>query len=114
MILSALFFVRHQGGSEAKDDFFTFARKYMDGQDKADFVYRSELTSLQMLDATAREQLATRSLGMVKNIVSRLYHALHKVEPSRLFSHDAAGFRDDLGHMQLRSLLLEVLERTDD
>jgi len=51
---------------------------------------------------------------MVKNVVARLYHSLIKVEPMRLYSHDAAGFRDDLGIMQLRRLLLEVLERTDD
>ena len=28
-ILTALFFARNQGGSDAVDDFFTFARKYM-------------------------------------------------------------------------------------
>lgn len=28
-ILTGLFFVRHQGGSEAMDDFFTFAKKYV-------------------------------------------------------------------------------------
>jgi len=30
MILSSLFFVRHQGGTEAMDDFFTFAKKFID------------------------------------------------------------------------------------
>ena len=29
-ILTALFFVRHQGGTEAMDDFFTFAKKYIE------------------------------------------------------------------------------------
>jgi len=28
------------------DDFFTFARKYMDGQAQSDFIYRAELSSM--------------------------------------------------------------------
>ena len=114
MILAALFFVRHQGGSEAMDDFFTFARKHVDQQASPDFVYRSELHSLQLLDADARESLATRNLAHFKNVVDRLVHSTMRVEPQRLFSNDAASFNDDLCHMQMRRILLAVLERTDD
>ena len=43
-ILTGLFFVRHQGGSEAMDDFFTFARKYIEKQEST-YVYEGELGS---------------------------------------------------------------------
>ena len=99
MILSALFFVRHQGGSEAMDDFFTFARKHVDAQPQPDFAYRSELQSLQLLDADARESLATRNLAHFKNVVDRLLHSMLRLEPRSLFSHDSASFNDDLCHM---------------
>ena len=114
MILSALFFVRHQGGSEAMDDFFTFARKHIDAQPQPDFVYRSELQSLQLLDADARESLATRNLAHFKNVVDRLLHATMRIDPQRLFSSEAASFSDDLCHMQMRRILLSVLERSED
>ena len=41
-ILTGLFFVWHQGGTEAMDDFFTFAKKYVERQEPT-FVYESEL-----------------------------------------------------------------------
>jgi len=48
MILSALFFVRFQGGSQSLDDFFTFARKHIGEKQASDtsFVYRAELNTL--------------------------------------------------------------------
>ena len=41
-ILSAMFFVRHQGGTDAMDDFFTFARKHLATQE-SNFVYEGEM-----------------------------------------------------------------------
>ena len=77
-------------------------------------MYRSELQSLQLLDADARESLATRNLAHFKNVVDRLLHSMLRMEPRSLFSDDAASFNDDLCHMQMRRILLTVLERTDD
>ena len=114
MILSALFFVRFQGGSQSLDDFFTFARKYVGEKQANDtsFVYRAELNTL--LIAQARETWASSSLESIKNMVSRMYHSLLDTVPMRHFSTDAAGIRDDIGQMQLRKLLLTALERVED
>ena len=37
-----------------------------------------------------------------------------RIDPQRLFSSDAASFSDDLCHMQMRRILLSVLERSED
>ena len=48
-ILTGLFFVRHQGGSDAMDDFFTFAKKYI-AQQESHYVYEGELSSTLLVN----------------------------------------------------------------
>ena len=46
VILTALFYVRHQGGSEVLEDFFTFAKKHVDKIHRDNqLVYHSEMAS---------------------------------------------------------------------
>ena len=51
-ILTALFFSRNQGGSEATDNFFTFARKLMMKQDST-YNYEGTIQSLMMVSSKA-------------------------------------------------------------
>jgi len=114
LILTALFFVRHQGGTEALDDFFTFARKHIDAQPSPSFVYEQELTSMQLLDEQGRNALCSDNVNLLKNTVKRLLHASQRIEIPRLFSLEPEGFRADLVHMQLRSVLRQVVAKTSD
>lgn len=52
MILTALFFVRHQGGSEALDGFLTFAKKSLDSKNTPTVAYEAEMEEILLVDDT--------------------------------------------------------------
>ena len=79
-ILSSLFFVRHQGGSDAMDDFFTFARKYVEKQEST-YVFESELNSTLLANPKMVASLLTANPEIVKNTVQRLLAASEKILP---------------------------------
>ena len=109
-ILTGLFFVRHQGGTEAMDDFFTFAKKYVERQEPT-FVYESELGQSLLVKPQTLASLLGADADAVKETVQRLLAASEKISPQKLFSTQPQGFADDLQHMQLRRILLAMIEQ---
>ena len=92
------------------DDFFTFARKYVEKQDSS-FVYEGELNSTLLSNPKMVASLLTANPEIVKETVMRLLEASEKITAQKLFSVEAKGFRDDLVYMQLRRLLVTVIEQ---
>ena len=111
-ILTALFFVRHQGGTEAMDDFFTFAKKYIEQQDQT-YVYNSELAQSLLVSPESLNSLLSTNAEIVKETVQRLLAASERISPQKLFSTEAKGFSDDLQYLQLRRVLVRTVEQTD-
>lgn len=84
-ILTGLFFARHQGGSEAMDDFFTFARKYVSRQDPT-FAFESELGQSLFVKPQTLSSLLGADPDTVKETAQRLLAASEKIGPQDLFS----------------------------
>ena len=92
------------------DDFFTFARKYVEKQEST-YVFESELNSTLLANPKMVASLLTANPEIVKNTVQRLLAASEKILPQKLFSVEAKGFKEDLVYMQLRRLLVAVIEQ---
>ena len=64
-----------------------------------------------------KPQTLTSLLGAdpdaVKETVQRLLAASEKVSPQKLFSTQPKGFSDDLQHMQLRRILVAMIEQVE-
>ena len=67
-IMTALFFVRNQGGSEAVDDFFTFARKYMLKQTSA-FHFESAANSSILCTPDSVLELIRKDANVLKSTI---------------------------------------------
>ena len=111
-ILTGLFFLRHQGGSDAAEDFFTFAKKYIEKQN-SHFVYECELNSNLIYNTQTLLKALEVNPSLVQDAVQKLLDSSEKIAPAALFSCEAKGFKDDLQYMTLRRILLKYVEQAD-
>ena len=112
MIFSALFFSRQESASEAKADFFAFAKEYMSGQD-AKFNYSGALATSFFANQSTILSLTSQNRELVKSTVQHMLVTLEKMPEKSLFSVDHKGFQDDLLYQKLRKILMAILESSE-
>jgi len=67
------------------DDFFTFAKKFVEKQDTT-FVYESEMGQSLLANPSSLTRLLTADADVVKETVQRLLASSEKISPQKLFS----------------------------
>lgn len=96
------------------DDFFTFAKKFIDAQSKSSQAYKCEVNSTLLVDETTLSSLVSANSRLVRETVLRLLHASNKIEPQKMFRTDVSSFTSDLKHMNLRRVLMYALEHGEE
>ena len=109
LILCALFFSRHQGGSESLDDFLMFAEKFEDRQPD-DFALQTTLESTFLCTPTSVLEIISSNENVFKSMVKEMYTASLGIDPKVLFNSEAEGSREDLRCMQLRKILVSTIK----
>ena len=109
LILSSLFFARHQGGSESLDDFLAFAEKF-EAKQSDDFALKATLESTFLCTPTSVLEIISSNENVFKSMVKEMYTASLGIDPKVLFNSEAEGSREDLRCMQLRKILVSTIK----
>lgn len=80
-IFQAHLFVRQQGGSEANDDFFTFARKFIE-QQEATYIFKQEMDGTLLASPQMIKTLVCGNPAIFKVTLERLLASTEKFMPN--------------------------------
>lgn len=111
-ILIALFFARNQGGADAEESFFTFARKHMKKQTNTFNMENTLSTLLMKSPQTVLEHLKSDPTS-VKACISAFMAIMQPLQPANNYKADGQGFAEDLMFKKMRAVVLAIIDSPD-